>query len=292
MKNRKKIFSVLTVLMLLASAVMMVFSSTRVRSAADADRVAAGVSRALQKRMDLLDKYIAQALAQDPSGWLSLEGLPSDMVVYRYIEDTLQSWVGEFPVSNDNIHSGTYLPVITNPARSLVSPLSNIGESARLVNMGQQWFIAKSQVEDNCRVIAGIEVLGNMNGQRMRVNPALHINPCYSVRTLAETGGSAVYLDGEPVFKVICETLDASLLQDPGLLWFAFAFLIAAAFCFLLAERNVKRLFITLLVLVCSMTAFYFWGRNAGGRFIIFSPVLYAGGSVFSSLGALSLIHI
>lgn len=292
MKNRKKIFSVLTVLMLLASAVMMVFSSTRVRSAADADRVAAGVSRALQKRMDLLDKYIAQALAQDPSGWLSLEGLPSDMVVYRYIEDTLQSWVGEFPVSNDNIHSGTYLPVITNPARSLVSPLSNIGESARLVNMGQQWFIAKSQVEDNCRVIAGIEILGNMNGQRMRVNPALHINPCYAVRSLAETGGSAVYLDGEPVFKVICETLDASLLQDPGLLWFAFAFLIAAAFCFLLAERNVKRLFITLLVLVCVMTSFYLWGRNAGGRFIIFSPVLYAGGAVFSSLGAVVIANL
>ena len=51
MKNKKHIFNALTALMLLISAVLMVFSSTRVRSAADADRVAAGVSRALEKRM-------------------------------------------------------------------------------------------------------------------------------------------------------------------------------------------------------------------------------------------------
>ena len=292
MKNKKHIFNALTALMLLISAVLMVFSSTRVRSAADADRVAAGVSRALEKRMELLDGYIARALAQDPSTWLSLEDLPPDMVVYRYIADTLQSWIGEFSVSNDNIHSGTYLPVITNPARSLVSPLAMVADSATFVNMGQHWYLAKSVEEDDCRIIAGLEILSNTNVQRMRANPALHINPCYAVRTLAETGGSAVCLDGKPVFKVICETMDASLLKDSGLMWLALAFLIAAAYCFLLADRNVKRLLITLLVLVSVMASFYLWGRNAGGRLIIFSPVLYAGGPVFSSLGAVVIANM
>jgi hypothetical protein len=65
----------------------------------DTTGAARRVERVLNRRMALLDTYAGQALAQDPAQWMTLEGLPRDMVVYRYCRDTLQSWSHAFPIA-------------------------------------------------------------------------------------------------------------------------------------------------------------------------------------------------
>ena len=65
------------------------------------------MSRKVEARMNLLDAYIEQALQGDPTTWMDLQGLPEDMVVYRYYADSLQSWANQFPLRNDDIHLRT-----------------------------------------------------------------------------------------------------------------------------------------------------------------------------------------
>ena len=57
----------------------------------------------VERRLAELDGYAAKALTADSEEWLRLEDLPEDMVVYRYREDTLQSWAHQFPLRNDDI---------------------------------------------------------------------------------------------------------------------------------------------------------------------------------------------
>ena len=50
-----------------------------------------------------MDSFATQALDTDPDQWISLRNLPPDMVVYRYLDDTLQSWSHQFPIPSDDI---------------------------------------------------------------------------------------------------------------------------------------------------------------------------------------------
>ena len=90
-------------LWILATAVVLVVAFLAFRpSPADTIKAAQRTEKALGKRMAALDSYIESALAEGDI-WIGSLGLPEDMVIYRYIEDTLQSWCNQFPVRNDDM---------------------------------------------------------------------------------------------------------------------------------------------------------------------------------------------
>lgn len=74
----------------LAFAVMLLVFSLSVNNLpGNTEREAARISGTVSGRMHLLDKYIGSALAADRRVWAGHNDVPSDMVIYRYIDDTL-----------------------------------------------------------------------------------------------------------------------------------------------------------------------------------------------------------
>lgn len=289
MRNRKLIYNALSVAFLVVSVVALIVYSFANHGYRQIDREAKMLSNRLEHRVHSMDNYIAKALSEPSDEWLILGELPSDMVVYRYYSDTLQSWVNEFPVFNDNIVSGTYFPFITNPGRSFVSPLSAITDSLSFVNLGQSWYLAKSGTSYNCKVIAGLEI-ADIYGRTTRANSELKINGGYSVSPLSDDGGVAVYVGGRPVFKLMSDNMTPGGVRNSSLLWLALVSLIFSSFFFLLAGRSVRRMVVSICMIVSVLAIFFLWGRS--GSSILFSPILYASGAFFYSLGAVVLVNL
>jgi hypothetical protein len=123
--NRMKRFGIIDFLIpgLVAAALVLLGLSLAVdRRTSDPEKAAEKMGRALEKRMAILDGYAAQALVPGQDDWLGHLDLPEDMVLYRYIDDTLQSWKNQFPVANDDIATRMVFQTIARPRKSLVSP--------------------------------------------------------------------------------------------------------------------------------------------------------------------------
>ena len=67
------------------------------------ERQVATVERHLLKKQKQMEKYVHQVQEMPVDEWIQLPGFPDDMVLYRYNADTLQSWVNEFSISNDEV---------------------------------------------------------------------------------------------------------------------------------------------------------------------------------------------
>ena len=154
--NRKHILSYLSLVFLLLGVLVLVLSISRSGVKGYTSQSSARASRVLDKRVDDLDEYMLKALEGRRDEWLSPDGLPEDFVIYRYYSDTLQSWVGEFPVANDIISDQYLFPVLSNPRRNAVSPLSSVSDSLSFLPFGRSWYLVKRISEGDCTVIGGI----------------------------------------------------------------------------------------------------------------------------------------
>ena len=292
MKLGKNIREWIAAALFVVGAVLFISSFRVSLPSGDTTGAARRVERVLNRRMALLDNFAGQALAQDPAQWMSLEGLPRDMVVYRYCRDTLQSWSHAFPIANDNINQRVYVPFLADPRVGAESPLLQAEDSVSFVCMGTHWYLLKSYGDAAVRVIAGVEVMDDLPmGGASRVNPRLRLSRRYSIRPLTTGGGTAVTVQGRPQFKVLCETLTMSRDASP-LLWLALFLVLAAFLLYLSAERSRSRFRFVSAGILAVMAGLYFWGKYARSRVLIFSPMLYAGGEVLYSLGAVILINI
>ncbi len=293
MRFDRKIRSLVSAALFLAGAVVFVSSVLESRAGASGDAAARRLSHVLESRISGLDAYVEKALDTAPDKWLDLGGLPQDVVIYRYCRDTLQSWCNQFPVSNDDIRNRFYVPFISDPRRMPASPLLQVEDSLRYVNLGFKWYLAKSASRGEVKVIAGLEIVDMQNPvSRNGVNPALHLPSEFSVLPLSSGGGAVVSLGGRPQFELLMETLRTPAPVDPLNLFIALLLLISSGLVFLSAERSARRFVPVLLSLSAVMLAFYFWGLSLRGSFAMFSPVLYAGGNVLYSLAAVFIINL
>lgn len=164
-------------------------------------RLAAKVSRALDKRIAILEGHISEEFSNSGDTHQAFEFFPEDMVLYRYEMDTLQCWHNVFPILNDDIRNriGTR-KLFSNGS---VSPLLEIGEEYAFVCLGSKWYVARC--EDNgygTKVIAGIEICSeNSSGRMHAFSKALHI-PQGATLSAADGDGAAVEHDGVPLFLI------------------------------------------------------------------------------------------
>ena len=177
----------------LASAVvLLVFSLFVSVMPGDTGRAAARVSRTVGERMHLLDEYISSALTADRRSWAGEENLPEDMVIYRYVDDTLQSWSNQFPVRNDDISSRYVFPRLSRPREGIYSPLAEVTEEPTFINFGQKWYLAESRSLGSRTVIAGLEIVDSMSGDDPGgVNKRLGLGRRFSVVPISEKIGRA-----------------------------------------------------------------------------------------------------
>lgn len=195
-------------LWILATAVVLVVAFLAFRpSPADTIKAAQRTEKALGKRMAALDSYIESALAEGDI-WIGSLGLPEDMVIYRYIEDTLQSWCNQFPVRNDDITGKLVIQRLSRPRENISSPLAEVRDEPSFVNYGLKWYLVKSASRGTVKVIAGLEIMDTMDEEVSNgANPRLDPGNGYSIVPLSENGGSLVSLGGTPVFKVVSESI-------------------------------------------------------------------------------------
>lgn len=279
------------------------------------DREARKVGRVVRSRLSVLDNYSRKVLSQSDSLWPEIGNVPQDMVLYRYIGDTLQFWCNEFSVFNDNINSRPYVPFIVNPRISVESPLLQVTDSVRFVSMGPKLYLAKYTRDGDRLVISGLELVnyegrggGGMRSRGTRgafrggrgdfsgddfgsVNSNLHLDDGFSIRPLATPGGSAVTVDGRPMFKIVYESLKSTYQANANIIWIAVLFFIASLMLFLLSKKSVSRFIICSVSLVAVSSLLYFWGRSLQNAYDLFSPTIYAGNGFLYSLGAVIIVN-
>ena len=293
MKLSRNIREWIAAALLVAGAAIFIGSLRDSQAPGDSGREARRVERMLERRASQLDGYIEKALSQDPASWLSLDGLPHDMVVYRYCSDTLQSWCHEFPISNDNIARRVMVPFVADPRVAAESPLLQITDSLGFYSLGTRWYLAKSAGEGDVRVIAGVEVIDGMpSGRAGWAYRRLRLSTRFSIRPVSASGGSVVTVQGRPQFKILAESLAPTGRDASPLLWVAMAMILAAFLLYLSADRTLPRFRFVATGALVLLAGLYFWGRFSRSRVLIFSPILYAGGDVLYSLGAVILINL
>ena len=230
----------------------------------------------IDRRMAEMDRYVQKALKTPANEWLDLEGMPSDMVIYRYVDDTLQSWCNRFPVLNDDFRTGMVFDVITSPRAPGRSPLAGIGRDVSFVNLGPKWYLAKAVDSLNVRIIAGLEL----------VNANIESTRPYTLQPISFSEGQEVRVDGVPKFKLVGEIQGPSTPVNPVMLFIALVLLALCGFIFLYSKPTLQRFWVAFLPIFPVMAVLQVWGRNLGNYIPIFSPTVYADAGLFYSLGA------
>ena len=284
----------LAIVLQVAAVVVIGLSILFGRSADYTDAAAKSLSSRLSSRVQLLEKYMDQALASPEDPWMNLEDLPEDMVIYRYRGDSLQAWCHQFPVNDDEIDTRSLFHMAPTLNNSWSMPLADIGEELSFRSIGPKWYIAKYKESDGYRAVAGLEVKNTNNTSSVNgVNPALRVSDRFSVYPLSYSGGAEVIVDGRPMMKVIQENAQVPpLMPDTVVAWIALLLMIIAAFVYLYTHRTIRGMLITQVWLLLALGSFYIIGRLLSATESIFSPSVYADGSVFYSLGAVLLINL
>ena len=247
----------------------------------------------MEKRMALLDKYIDVALHTDPDQWMDLEKLPEDMVVYRYVKDTLQSWANQFPIRNDDIRPRTLVQRLGDSRDNLSSPLSDVPEHLIYANHGPKWYLEKAVQGDGCKVIAGLEIVnelqaGSLNG----INKHFRQDARFNIRPISSSVGAPVQVNGIPLMKLTAEKMTEPYQQHSTLTWLAVALLLTASLLFLSTRPSALWLGVILALQITTLTWLYFYGRNLSQVSQLFTPLLYADGHFLYSLGAVILVNL
>ena len=114
--------------LLLGAATILAVSLLSGNRHRDVEGAAQELGQKIERRMALLDKYVNQALHTPRQEWMDLKDLPEDMVVYRYVEDTLQSWANQFPIRSDDIRPQTLVNRLGDSRGNFSSPLKDASE--------------------------------------------------------------------------------------------------------------------------------------------------------------------
>ncbi len=284
-------------LALILALTFFVLSMASKNAGTDTDKDAREVASRIESRLRILDQYIVKASATEEDGPTLLSGLPDDMVIYQYFNDSLRSWNNQFSTLNDDISIRMVFHRLTDRMASLTSPLSEATEEISYMNIGPKWYLVKAvECGDNHTVIAGLEIKNTLIDDAVRnesgVNPDLKLSRRYFIMPLNHSGGSAVEIDGKPLFKIIFDSNQASTFFDNSMLrWLSVFLFVFAIIMFMAGHRTLKVYTVVTITLTVLFMMSFMWGIQMQSSTDLFSPTIYADGPVFFSLGALLLIN-
>ena len=279
--------------LLTAAVVVLAVSLLSGNRHSNVESAAEELGERMDKRMALLDKYISEALHTPTDEWLQLKGLPEDMVVYRYVEDTLQSWAHQFPIRNDDIRPRTLVQRLGDSRDNLSSPLSDVPERLIYANHGPKWYLEKTVQGDGCKVIAGLEVVNELQaGSLSGINRHFRQDARYVIRPISASVGAPVLVSGIPLMKLTTESMAEPSQHHSTLTWLAVALLIAASLLLLSTHPSALWLALVAGLQLSALTWLYFYGRGLSQVSQLFTPLLYADGHFLYSLGAVVLVNL
>lgn len=256
------------------------------------------IEKAVIKREALLEDYAIKALNSPVDRWLELDDFPEDMVIYKYNADTIQSWINQFPIGNDDVDLlPLWYRLSSLNTRSLYNnPLVYISGNEQFVNLGSGWYIINIYKQGLVKVIAGLlvkteylatnSVLVSKINQKLKANKKLIIKPVNSDEGIVVTGK-----DGGSLFSVSDDSIRNIDSPKSFQRWLAMLFALLSLYSFLYDRRKLNTYILYVLgITVLRLLCFRF--DNYLSDYQLFSPLLYADSGIFSSLGSLLLNNL
>ncbi len=282
---------------LVLALTFFVLSMAGTDSGTDTDKASREVAERIESRLAILDEYIEKVRRSDDNILTPPENLPDDMVIYHYVNDSLKSWHNQFSTLNDNISSRMVFHMLTDRMSSLTSPLTEVEEDISYMNIGPKWYLVKaSSCKDSHKIIAGLEIqnalIGDARKNENGINPKLGIPGKYSIYPLTHSGGSAVEINGKPLFKLIYDISQGATFFDNSMLrWISVLLFVFAIIMFIAGHRTLKVYAAVISTLTLLFAMSYIWAVQMNSSSELFSPTVYADGPFFFSLGALLLVN-
>ena len=273
---------------LVLSLVIFILSLANIGGTGNLERTVSKTENKLQARIEALDELIHNTLSIDPEAKTEPEKIDEDLVIYRYVNDSLVFWNNQFPILNDDISRKMVFHRLSPIDNRIESPLADVTQDFRYMQIGTKSYIIKFQDGVwNDRAIAGIEITNSLG----EINPAFDLKVPYSVQPLSYNGGMAVNIDDTPLFKISHDpTHHSPVLDGCTLRWISILIFVLALVIFLAGHRTFKVYFAVVVILSALATAAYFWSIQLSDSHEIFSNKIFSDG-IFSSLGSLLLTN-
>lgn len=297
MKSLKLTKKKLPMMILLVALFMLILSMTGNKAGKDTDFAADFVKHRLEKRLEILERYTDLTAKREEDEASFAKKLPDDMVIYRYLNDSLQSWYNQFSILNDDITNRLVFNRLTDLNYQITSPLNNVSDSISYINLGPKWYIVRLQEgPNNIKVIAGLEIknsiIDDLRLSENGVNPKLRLSGRYAVQPIQFSVGSPVVIEGIPLFKVIHNpNYDSGFFDNSVVRWIALILFAIAMTLYLSSHRTFRVYSVSIIILTTLTTIAYIWELQMSNSSELFSPTLYADGPVLISLGALILLN-
>ena len=276
--------------------VLFLLSMLEIFSNSHTDAIAERTSKRIESRLAILEKHVSHTHESPLDQTVPPHTLPEDMVIYRYVNDSLKSWNNHFSLINDDISVKLEIPKLTSRRSRLVSPLNDATDSFSFINLGPKWYLIKTyDYGHGEEIIAGLEIQNKLIVDHFKsgngVNPYLDLSDRFSILPLHHTEGTPIVIDGTPLFKVVYSPAASSSFNNSLLRWLALLFLAAAAVLMLALHRTIRAYIAVNIILLGIFFLAFLWGYRMGESSPLFSPSIYADRTFFS-LGALLLANV
>lgn len=292
MKNRTHILLILT-------ALAFVFSFLQDPKESSIEREAERLQRRVTERQLLLEDYVRQALITPEHEWLNLPDLPEDMVIYRFANDTLQSWAHLFPIGNDEIRKLPLMHRIHD--RSISSfyntPLAYLPQHDQYTNLGSAWYITRVYRSGKIKLVTGLWIRSEYAPEnamlKNETNPALNLNRSFTTVPISENPTHLIWgKDGDPLFSLTSTTPLTANHPFTALRWLALLFALGAIFSMHEHQHSLRSWLITALGLVAIRLLMFTLLGDIRNDSPLISPTLYADTHLFNSLAKLLANHL
>lgn len=305
-KFMKKILFKKEAILLIISLLLIFASFLEFSTTESVGRKVKNLESRIHKREAILEKYAKIALDSPPDKFLEIPDLPQDMVIYRYCADTLQSWVNQLPVSNDDIDFYPFGYRINYLSSRGVAntPLAYLSLEEQYVNLGSAWYIVKVYskeinviTKEKVIVISALLVQTDYRNEnsklRNEINPKFNLPKNLSIVPVTFDESYVVKgKDGKELFFVLEDTPDFYGRSGTNLRWISVILIITALFIILRRKRKIKMFLIfTGFMFVVKLFEIYFSSVFVSD-IKLFSPSLYADFGFSNSLADLLINNV
>ena len=125
MSAPNRTYRLIPVMTAVAAVILFTLSFFWDRSDGITEAIARHAGQKTEKRIEILERY-ADRIISDAGHNSCLDDLPEDMVIYKYVNDSLVSWSNQFPLLNDDISNRLVFQRLTNLKSRITSPLTDV----------------------------------------------------------------------------------------------------------------------------------------------------------------------
>ncbi|MFA6770772.1 MAG: hypothetical protein WCR71_06325, partial [Bacteroidales bacterium] len=142
-KKIKEILKQKAVILWIIALLLTLASFMEFYSATSLDREVARLESLIHKRQAILESFAKQTLDLPDDQFVSFPDFPEDMVIYRYFNDTVQSWINQLPIASDEIEFFPFGYRINHLSGRVVTntPLAYLRLVEQYVNLGSAWYV-------------------------------------------------------------------------------------------------------------------------------------------------------